>query len=268
MNLRQVKNGSGGYSHQISIYCTGLLCGVSIGMPATRTNRRNNPLRKLRLILGKKDRPLHQEEFADWIGVSVATIRSVEGGRRPMTGDNCLNQIAIVLFAHWGEHDHEWHLLDPFGPPYQKQHSVLVKQFDHSDPYTDDQALHHLISRLLDLFAATTRQQRLSLLIYVNKHLAEIAKESGLKVDLERTEPDWRITVDCNIWGKWSTKPAVLRPRYSKTPLLPPDVDAGGMLDFRARRTFNPADYPAKTPAEVDAMIEEKRRSRKKITVP
>jgi hypothetical protein len=64
-------------------------------MPATRTKRLNNPLRKLRLILGEPNHPMPQRAFADLAGLSADSVRSVEVARRPMTKENCLNQIAI-----------------------------------------------------------------------------------------------------------------------------------------------------------------------------
>jgi transcriptional regulator with XRE-family HTH domain len=229
-------------------------------MPATRTNRRNNPLRKLRLILGDEEQPMHQQEFADRIGVSVATVRSVEAGRRKMTQDNCLNQILVTLKATWNEEDQTWHVLGSKWR-YEKRHAdALSQEMDPEDPYCNDLALHRLIERVFDVFAAATREQRQALLIYLSKHLAEICAGSGIEPGLSKTEPHWYSTAGPFVWGKALPKGIVFLPRYLEAPGRErpdpgPHADAGGIFDFRSRRTFNPQDYPAHTIAEAEAIF-------------
>lgn len=229
-------------------------------MPATRPNRRENPLRKLREILGEEGQPLHQREFADRIGVSVSTVRSVEAGRRKMTQDNCLNQILVTLKATWNECAQSWHVLGSKWL-YEKRHAeALGQEMDPEDPYCDDLALHRLIERLFDVFGAATREQRQALLIYLSKHLADICAGSGLEPDLGKTEPHWYSTTGPFVWGKALSKGMVFWPRYLEAsgrerPDPGPHTDAGGIFDFRSRRTFNAGDYPAKTIAEAQALF-------------
>jgi hypothetical protein len=240
-------------------------------VPATRPNRLENPLRKLRLILGDgQNNPMHQEAFAGWVGIPVATLRSIEAGRRPMTKANCLERILITLGAAWNPQDKNWHVLYPESKwLYEKKHERLVPDLDHEDPFVDDLSLHYLINRLLDLFKATTRTQRMGLFLYLNDHLAEIARASKLKVNLDATEPIWVQSDDPNVWGKWLPKPVVWWPRYlRKHGVISPHETDGGVLDFRARRSFNPADYPARTPREVEEMIEAKKRARQQAGTP
>ena len=157
-------------------------------MPAPRLNRRENPLRLLRLILGQDGLPMHQELFAARIGVPVATVRAIEAGRRKMTKENCGDQILLTLGAAWNPQEEKWHVLNPYSKwLYEKKHERLVPELDPEDPYLDDWSLHHLVERLLDLFRATNRQQRRGLLLYLNAHFAEIAKQSKLAVDLAPT---------------------------------------------------------------------------------
>ncbi len=229
-------------------------------MPATRPNRRDNPLRKLREILGEEGQPMHQQEFADRIGVSVATVRSIEAGRRKMTEDNCLNQIFVTLKATWNERDQNWHVLGGKWL-YEKRHSTaLTQEMDPEDPYCDDLALHRLVERLFDVFGAATREQRQALLIYLTKHLADICAGSGLEPDLSKTDLHWYSTAGPWVWGKALPKGMVFWPRYwdasgHERPDPGPHTDAGGIFDFRERRTFSPDQYPAHTIAEAEAIF-------------
>jgi hypothetical protein len=206
---------------------------------------------------------MHQELFAARIGVPVATVRSIEAGRRPMTPENCLNHILFSLGAAWNPREENWHVLNPHSRwLYEKKHEQLVPQLDPEDPYLDDLNLHQLINRLLDVFGATDRQQRRGLLLYLNDHLAAIAEASELKVNLGVTEPEWLESTKLNVWGKLSDKPVVWRAHYPKAAPIPPRQETGGIFDFRSRRTFKPADYPA-TAEEMDAWLQASKRERK-----
>jgi hypothetical protein len=241
-------------------------------MPATRPERRDNPLRILRQILGENGKPMHQEEFAVRVGVPVATLRSIEAGRRPMTESNCLKQIFVTLKAAWNEREGKWKI---FGSKwdYEKRHADLFREFDPEDPWVDDHTLHRLVERLFDLFAAATREQRAALILYLSDHLAELAATNfGLKVNLKPTEPEWYNSMgNTMVWGKELDKAAVFTPRYrdpqGQWRVISPHQDDGGIFDFRARRTFKAEDYPAKTTEEADAMAEARSRAKKDTKV-
>jgi hypothetical protein len=237
-------------------------------VPATRPNRLENPLRKLRLILGDgQNKPMHQEAFAARVGIPVATLRSIEAGRRSMTQDNCLNQILVTLKATWNERDQNWHVLGSKWL-YEKQHaSVLNQEMDPEDPYWDDLVLHRLIERLFDLFAAANREQRQAMLIYLSKFLADTRVGFGIKRDLSNTEPHWHQFLDHVVWGRPLNKDMTFWPRYFEAPRQErpdpgPHTDAGGIFDFRARRSFKPQDYPAKSREESLRMAKHRQEAR------
>ncbi len=200
-----------------------------------------------------------QEEFALRTGISVFSLRAIENGRRPMTAANSLTQIATVLKAYWNQRLGAWCTLGTTDP-FQKTHAELLSAgLDPEDPYYDDLSLHYLIERLLDIFGATDRTQRLGLLTYLNSHLREIAEKSELLVNLEPTEPRWMHSSHPSVWGKPITKETVFWPYYLQTPEQSradpgPHQDVGGIFDFRSRRSFKEEEYPAKTRAEAIAI--------------
>jgi hypothetical protein len=213
-------------------------------MPATRKNRLKNPLRQLRLILGDGETPLDQEHFANRIGVSVATLRSMESGRRPVS-DHVWIQIFILLSARWDHRKQGWHVLDS-DVPYEKKYAVFADSLDPEDAYVDDYSLHRLIERLLTIFkACPSREYRRGLLMYLFQHLQETAEEFGLRADLKPTEPVWTQTRNPKPWGKPLGKEAVFWAVYPHSPnAISPHLDEGGIFDFRSWRTFRADDYP------------------------
>ena len=54
---------------------------------------------------------MHQVEFAQLIGVPVATLRAFESGARTMTWENCLERIGYLLGATFDERDGQWHYM-------------------------------------------------------------------------------------------------------------------------------------------------------------
>lgn len=230
-------------------------------MPAPRPERRNNPLRLLRQILGENGEPMHQEAFAARVGMSVATVRSIEAGRRPLTEDNCLDHIMLNLKAAWNEREGKWKVLGTKWN-YEKRHAEqLSSELDPEDPFVDDHTLHRLVERLFDLFGAANREQRQALILYLSKHLAKTAESFGLKVDLKPTEPQWFHTMGppITIWGKQLPKHSVFVARYKGDGGwrgISPHQEPDGIFDFRSRRTFRADDYPAKDEEEAKAMQE------------
>jgi hypothetical protein len=221
-------------------------------VPATRKNRLNNPLRKLRLILGDGKTPLGQIEFASRTGLSVATLRAIEGGRRPFSAQ-CQKQILAMLSATWNPRKGQWCLLWST-EPYKREYADFSRYLDPDDRYLDDLNVHMLIERLLSLFShCHGGQQRFALLIYLSAHLKETAKEFGLKINFNPTEPLWHRGHDLKMHGK-QLRDLVIFPVYKNLKFfqLTPDQDAGGIFDFRAHRTFRAADYPGLSPTEYE----------------
>jgi hypothetical protein len=132
--------------------------------------------------------------------------------------------------------------------------------FDAQDAFVDDSCVHMLLQRVLDIFGAANREQRAALLIYLNKHLKETARSFKIDKDLNATEPEWRQSFKPEVCGKKLSKNVVVWPWYkdqSGNYWAPsPHTDAGGIFDFRARRSFNPADYPARTATEVEQLAQ------------
>jgi transcriptional regulator with XRE-family HTH domain len=246
-----------------------MFVGVPIGMPATRQQRLYNPLRKLRVILGELGQPLHQESFASRIGVSVATVRAIESGRRPMTQDNCLDQILLTLQATWNPRDEQWHVLGSKWL-YEKKHADVARELYHDDAYTEDLSVHYLLERILSMFAATNEpQKRITLLSYLNNTLKDAVQHFGLQVEsMALTEPIWTQSNFPTVWGKELPKPVVWWPYYLEAPRRQrpdpgPHQDDGGIYDFRAWRKFNAADYPARSREEAEQLFEQARTRRK-----
>lgn len=221
------------------------------GMPAPQPERRDNPLRKLRVILSDGLRPMHQDDFAQLIGISVATIRAIEAGRRELTWDNSLGRIAYLLGATFDERDGEWH--------YMRTKTLytfsLYKAFTDKrskDPVLKAKCLHALVWRALDLFKAVPPGRWFAFFGCVMAKLKEAAIEfkiKGYTGIIDRTEPRWAlITPVQDADGK----------RYPTD--TPPEIvtsfgcfgyvndltlkarDSGGLLDFREWREFNPAE--------------------------
>jgi hypothetical protein len=229
-------------------------------VPATRKNRLNNPLRKLRLILGDGETPAGQVEFANHIGMSVATVRAIEAGRRPFSLA-CQLQIRVHLCARWHPQKKQWCVLDS-DTPYQKEHADFAEMLDPHEPYVDDYNIHRLIERILTMFkGCPTRAHHRGLLMSLFRHLKETAKDFHLRADLKPTEPEWKQTRNPNVWGKPLAlhKDVVFWPVYRHAKgEISPHQDVGGIFDFRSWRTFHPDDYPQGRPEpEQDARVQE-----------
>jgi hypothetical protein len=225
-------------------------------VPATRPNRLDNPLRKLRLIIGDGETPAGQVEFANTIGVSVATLRAIETARRPFSLD-CQEQIFLHLFARWNPKKQQWYLGNT-DIPYRKEHVSYAQTFDPHDPFLDDYNIHRLIERILTMFkSCPTRMHRRGLLTYLFRHLKETSEVFHLRADLKPTEPLWTQTHNPKVWGKPLTKEIAFWPVFphSRDPISP-HQEQDGIFDFRSWRSFRPADYPeGKAPAEQDEMV-------------
>jgi Helix-turn-helix domain len=75
-------------------------------MSAVGAGRLDNPLRRLRNIISQTDRAMRQADLAKRIHFSVATLRAIENGRRPLS-ERCLFSVWVWLGLRWdGE---EWH---------------------------------------------------------------------------------------------------------------------------------------------------------------
>src|SRR5260370_7948932 len=121
-------------------------------MPAPRLERRENPLLKLRSILGNGPKPMHQVDFARLTGIPAATVRAIEAGRRVLTRDNCLERIEYLLGARFDTH--EWRYMRN-KDLYTFRHYPAFTDARAKDPVLSARSLHALISRSLPLFMAS-----------------------------------------------------------------------------------------------------------------
>jgi hypothetical protein len=229
-------------------------------MPAPRPERADNPLLKLRTILGNGEKPMHQVEFAQLVNLPVATLRSLEAGRRQLTWDNCLERIGYLLGATFDERDGQWHYL-------RTKHLYTFSLYQAftdgrtNDPVLKAKSLHALIQRVLELFKAAPPNRWLAFFGCVMGKLKEAADEFEIKGRakiLSQTEPQWGLSTRVqDLDGK--TYPPDTLPEittyfrcfnYQNNDALRAK-DAGGLLDFREWREFDPAN-PAPD-SELDA---------------
>jgi transcriptional regulator with XRE-family HTH domain len=227
-------------------------------VPATRSNRLNNPLRKLRLILGDGKTPLTQEEFASRTGLPLASFRSIEGGRRPLS-KHFQVQIMATLGATWDQKKQAWFVLGS-NTPYEKKYEDFAFFFDPEDPYIKDLAIHMLLERILMMFdCCTSYQSYLGLLIYLNQHLLETAKVNGLHPEgLSVNEPIWSKSTREKEWAGERSKWTVFLPQYKDKngyrSIAPEQI-----FDFRSARTFRIEDYrKSKTPTKCDETVQKR----------
>jgi hypothetical protein len=219
-------------------------------MPAPRTERLDNPLLKLRTILGNGEKPMHQDEFAHLVSIPVATVRAIESGARQMTWENSLERIGYLIGATFDERDGEWHYL-------RTKHLytfALYRAFtegERKDPVLKAKCLHALVQRALDLFKAVPPNRWLAFFGCVMGKLREAAEEFGIKGRagiLDQTEPRWGLSrIIQDQGGKMyspDTPPTIttyFRCLNYKNDDALRAKDAGGLLDFREWREFDSA---------------------------
>ena len=209
-------------------------------MPAPRLERRENPLLKLRSILGNGPKPMHQVDFARLTGIPAATVRAIEAGRRVLTRENCLERIEYLLGARFDTH--EWRYMRT-KDLYTFRHYTAFTDARAKDPVLRARCLHALIVRALELFKAVPPCQWFQFFWWVMLKLKEAASEFGIKGSaniLAQTEPLWGLhsTVQ-DADGKQLPKIAINfhHFRYRNDDALR-SKDAGRLLDFWEWREF------------------------------
>jgi DNA-binding XRE family transcriptional regulator len=221
-------------------------------MPAPQLERRDNPLRKLRIILGNGPKPMHQDDFAHLIDIPVATIRAIEAGRRELTWENCLGRIAYLLGATFDERDRQWHYMRARDHLYTFSLYKAFTDKRSKDPVLKAKCLHALVQRTLELFKAVPPGRWFAFFGCVMAKLKEAAIEfkiKGYSGIVDRTEPRWGLVTlvqdaDGNRYPP-DALPEIVT--YfdcfeSKSDSALKARDSGGLLDFRQWREFNPAE--------------------------
>jgi hypothetical protein len=215
-------------------------------MPAPRLERRENPLLKLRSILGNGPKPMHQVDFARLTGIPAATVRAIEAGRRVLTRENCLERIEYLLGARFDTH--EWRYMRT-KDLYTFRHYTAFTDARAKDPVLKARCLHALIVRALELFRAVPPARWFQLFWWMMLKLKEAASEFGIKGSaniLAQTEPVWALQSPVqDADGKQhpaDTPPPTIfiyfhHPDRRKDNALRVE-DVGGLLDFREWREF------------------------------
>ena len=204
-------------------------------MPAPRIERRENPLLKLRSILGNGPKPMHQVDFAQLTGISAATLRAIEAGRRVLTWENCLERIEYLLGASFD--NHEWRYMRT-KDLYTFRHYKAFTDARAKDPVLKAKCLHALIVRVLELFKAVPPRQWFQLFWWVMLKLKEAASEFGIKGSaniLAQTEPLWRLhSTAQDADGKQFPKIAINFHHFNyRIDDALQSKETGGLLDFR-----------------------------------
>jgi DNA-binding XRE family transcriptional regulator len=220
-------------------------------MPAPQLERRDNPLRKLRMILGNGPKPMRQDDFAQLIDIPVATIRAIEAGRRELTWGNCLGRIAYLLAATFNERDRQWHYMRTKQPYTFSLYEAFTDQRS-KDPVLKAKCLHALVQRTFDLFKAVPPSRWFAFFVCVMAKLKEAAIEfkiKGYSGIVDRTEPRWGLLTrvqdaDGNRYPPDAPPEIVtyFNCFESKSDSALKARDSGGLLDFREWREFNPVD--------------------------
>jgi hypothetical protein len=214
-------------------------------MPAPRFERRENPLLKLRSILGNGPKPMHQFDFARITRIPVATLRAIEAGRRVLTRENCLERIEYLLGARFDTH--EWRYMRT-KDLYTYRHYTAFTDPGAIDPQLKARCLHALIVRTLELFKAVPPRQWFQLFWSLMLKLREAASEFEIKGSaniLTHTEPLWALQTPIqNADDKQHPPDSVpkififfhlFNSRKDKAMRV---EDAGALLDFREWREF------------------------------
>lgn len=220
-------------------------------MPAPRPERLDNPLLKLRTILGNGEKPMHQVEFAQLVNLPVTTLRAFESGARTLTWENGLERIGYLIGATFDERDGQWRYmrtkhLYTFGL-YQAFTEGRIK-----DTVLRTKCLHAFVQRTFDLFKAVRPNRWLAFFGCVMGKLKEAADEFEIKGRvsiLAQTEPRWGLHTRVQDFDGKTHSPDALPEittyfrcfDYQNDDALRAK-DAGGLLDFRAWREFNAAD--------------------------
>jgi hypothetical protein len=85
----------------------------------------DNPLRRLRELLGTAGKPMPQHKLSETLGVPVETLKSIENNRfrGGIPGEALMERISIEFGAVWTEKDKEWQLF-PKTPFTQRQYKL------------------------------------------------------------------------------------------------------------------------------------------------
>jgi transcriptional regulator with XRE-family HTH domain len=146
----------------------------------------DNPLRKLRNLIGTEEKPIPQHELASLTGISVNTIRSIEGGHRD-AGRSTLKKIEVMTGATWDPARKEWLCRRVTGEAnklkvgsvtattaYIQQYIRMMKQTGSAAPDRDRDAVKMRIDALFD---HTPARYWMPLLASIQNSLESIQEE-------------------------------------------------------------------------------------------
>jgi hypothetical protein len=159
-----------------------------MGRPQKHTE---HPLYKLRLLLSETGRAITQPELSRIVDIPVATLQSIECGRRGWT-DEIRTKIRQAIWAIWDEDKKRW-LLEHSSPPEEFSYSLFknYQRFitDHAPiPETDPETIK---LRIDALFQQVPKDSWIKLYWYLQDCLEECQRHFELR-ELERFFQDTR----------------------------------------------------------------------------
>jgi hypothetical protein len=121
-----------------------------MGRPQKHTD---HPLFKLRLTLGKNSQPFTQQQLSTLVDIPLATIQSIESGRRSWT-DEVRLKVRLAIWADWNERKKRWFFRHS-EPPQQFTSELFDKYHDFIKkcapiPTTDPETLKMLLDALFE----------------------------------------------------------------------------------------------------------------------
>lgn len=154
-----------------------------------KEENKDNPLRKLREVLGGDDTPVPQQQLAEFLGVSPETIKAIEGGKRQRGGLNeeILGRAYINLGAYWSETDQAWFSAGN-GESFSREHGERWRKAG----FDRDIETHALVLRLLLLLDYAPSRKFKRVADTVELKIREILKEFGYQPD--NHDADWQNT--------------------------------------------------------------------------
>ena len=159
-------------------------------MPASVNSPPENPLKKLRTIIG-----LPQQEFAELLGFGWDMIRAVEIGRRGLTEER-LAQIRASIGAVWDPPSQEWHF-DPGGfsgrrKPYAREHFETFRIELQAEARQRAEIIYYLMLKTYFFSASIPDAAFNSWFWRLEKQFDRWSEEFGLKHKIEVSlEPLW-----------------------------------------------------------------------------
>ena len=149
-----------------------------MGRPQKHTD---HPLYKLRLLLSKTDRAITQPDLSQIVDIPLATLQSIECGRRSLTEEIRL-KIKQTIWADWDETKKRW-MFEHSYPPKKFSYSLFEKyrQFIHEYAPIRETDPETIKMRIDALFEQVPRESWMKLYWRLRDYLEECRRGFELK---------------------------------------------------------------------------------------